>query len=153
MFFFFWLGIVVLVDYFYVVWMSLVIFFIHLNFWDEAWFAIFYVLFFGLLSSSLLLLIVTQRFGCCTLQSSSGVLCLSEYRNDSTWEIIFKVWLLIKQSIQEIWRCCSKNDIIVFIWLIGVEKQWRHHFFLQIVSSGFFSCHQSYRIKIIYIYI
>ena len=33
---------------------------ISLNFWDEAWCAIFHVWFFGLLSSSLLLLVVTQ---------------------------------------------------------------------------------------------
>ena len=55
---------------------------------------------FGLLSSSLLLLIVTQCFDCCILQPSSGVPCLSGYINDSTWEIIFKVWLLIKQGIE-----------------------------------------------------
>ena len=35
-------------------------------------------------------------------------------RNDSTWEIIFKVWLLIKQGIQELWRSFANNDVIVF---------------------------------------
>ena len=48
---------------------------IDLNFWDEAWCAIFCVWLFGLLSLFLLLLFVTQCFGCCILQSSSGVLC------------------------------------------------------------------------------
>ena len=38
--------------------------------------------------------------------------CLSEYRNDSTGEIIFKVWLLIKQGIQELWRSYSINDVV-----------------------------------------
>ena len=52
-----------------------------LNFCDEAWCAIFCVLFFGLLSSSLLLLVVTQCFSCCILWPSSGVPCLSRYGN------------------------------------------------------------------------
>ena len=53
----------------------------------------------GLLSSSLLLLVVTQYFGHCILQPSSGVPCLSKHRNDSTRKIIFKVWLgLLKRS-------------------------------------------------------
>ena len=74
----------------------------------------FWLWFFGQLFSSLLLLVETQCFSHCILQSSSGVLCLSGHKNDSTWEIIFKVWLLIKQGIQEIWRCYSNNDVIVF---------------------------------------
>ena len=45
---------------------------------------------------------------------SSGFPWLSEYRNDSTWEIIFKVWLLIKQDIQESWRSYWNNDVIVY---------------------------------------
>ena len=51
---------------------------------------IFCLLFFGLLSSSLLFLIVTQHFSCCILRSSSGNPSLSGYRNDLTWEITFK---------------------------------------------------------------
>ena len=88
--------------------------FIRLNFLNEAWSAIFCVWFFQLLSSSLLLLVVTQRFGRCVLQPSSGDPCLSGHRNDSTWEIIFKVWLLIKQGIQKLWRSYSNNNVIVF---------------------------------------
>ena len=85
--------------------------FIWLNFWDDAW----YILFFSflLLSSSLLWWVETQRFGHCILWPSLGVPCLSEYRNDSTWEIIFKVWLLIKQGVQKLWRSYSNNDVIV----------------------------------------
>ena len=56
--------------------------------------------FFGLLSSSLLGWVETLRFGCCILLPFSSVPCLSEHRNDSTWEVIFNVWLLIKQGIQ-----------------------------------------------------
>ena len=55
---------------------------------------LFCVLFFGLLSSSLLLLVIAQHFDRCILWPSSGVHGLSGYGNDSTWEIIFKVWLL-----------------------------------------------------------
>ena len=51
----------------------------------------YFVLIFGQLSSSLLLLVVTQHFGHNILHPSSGVPCLSGYGNDSTWEIIFKV--------------------------------------------------------------
>ena len=43
-------------------------------------------------------------FGCYILWPSSGVPCLSECRNHSTWKIFFKVWQLIKQGIQELWR-------------------------------------------------
>ena len=57
--------------------------------------------------------VVTQRLGCCILRLSSGVSCLSGHRNDSTKEIILKVWLLIK-GVQEIWRCYLNNDVIVF---------------------------------------
>ena len=63
---------------------------IRLNLWDGA----FCVLFFTLLSSSLLLLFVSLRFGCSVLRPSLGIPCLSGYRNDSTREIIFKVWLV-----------------------------------------------------------
>ena len=73
-----------------------------MNFWDKAWCTIFCERFFKLLSSSLLLLVVTQRFDCCILQSSSGVSCSSRYGNDSPWEIILKVWQSIKQGVQEI---------------------------------------------------
>ena len=55
-----------------------------------------------------------QCFSHCILQPSSGILCLSGHRNDSAWEIIFKVWLLIKQGVQEIWRFYSNTDVIVF---------------------------------------
>ena len=65
------------------------------------------------LSSSLLLLVETQCFSCCILWPFSGLPYLSGHRNDSTWEIIFKVWLLVKQGVQEI-RCYSNNDVIVF---------------------------------------
>ena len=75
--------------------------------------SIFCVLFFGLLSSSLLL-VVTQCFGCCILWPCSGFPYLSGYGNNLIWEIIFKVWLLGKQGIQEIWRSYSNNDVIVF---------------------------------------
>ena len=46
---------------------------------------------FRLLSLSVLLLVVTQRFGRYILRPSSGFSCLSVLRNDLTWEIIFKV--------------------------------------------------------------
>ena len=75
-------------------------FFSCLNFWDKAWWFL-SVRGFGLLSSSLLFF--SQRFSRCILQPSSGVPCLSGHRNDLTWGIIFKVWLLIKQGIQEIY--------------------------------------------------
>ena len=87
-------------------------------FWKQKYMAIheldrsiFCVWFFRLLSSFLLLLVVTQCFSCCIFQPSSSLPCLPGYRNDSTREIIFKLWLLI---IQEIWRCYTNNDIIVF---------------------------------------
>ena len=76
--------------------------FICLNLWDEAWCALCWLWFFGLLFSSLLLLVEAQRFSCCILQPSSGVPCLSGYGNDSTRRIIFNVWQLIKQVLQEI---------------------------------------------------
>ena len=69
---------------------------IYLDFWDEAWCAIFCLWFFGLLPSSLLLLVVTQRFGCFILRPSAGVSCLSGHEKYSTREIILKFWLLIK---------------------------------------------------------
>ena len=51
--------------------------------------------FFGLLSSSLLLLVETQNFICCILlRPSSGVPCLSEHRNDSTWETLKMISLV-----------------------------------------------------------
>ena len=50
-------------------------------------------------------------------------LCLFGHRNDSTWEVIFIVWLLIKQSIQELWRCYSNNGIIVF----HANQSEKHH--------------------------
>ena len=50
---------------------------------------LFWLWFFGLLSSSLLF-IETQRFGLYIFRTSSGVPCLSGHRNDSTEEIIFK---------------------------------------------------------------
>ena len=37
---------------------------------------------------------------------------LSGHRNDSSWEILFKVWLLTNQSVQEIWRCYLDNNVI-----------------------------------------
>ena len=40
--------------------------------------------------------------------------CLSGHRNNSTREIIFKVWLLIKLGVQELWRSFASNDVIVF---------------------------------------
>ena len=52
---------------------------------------------------------------------SQVYLCLSGYGNDSAREIIFKVWLLIKQGVQEI--CYSNNDIIVF----HVCQSKKHH--------------------------
>ena len=55
-------------------------------------FAIFCVWFFLLLSSSILLLVETC-FSCCILRPSLGVLCLSGYKNGSPMETIFKVWL------------------------------------------------------------
>ena len=39
--------------------------------------------------------------GCSILWPSSSVPCLSGHRNNSTWEIIFKVWLLIKHGVQQ----------------------------------------------------
>ena len=49
-----------------------------------------YVWFFRLLSSSLLLLVVIQRFNRCILRPSSDVPCLSGHRNDSTYAQINK---------------------------------------------------------------
>ena len=65
---------------------------IGLNFWNEAWCAISCMWFFEQLSSSLLLLVETQCFGRCILWLSSDVPCLSGHKNDSTWEIFFKLW-------------------------------------------------------------
>ena len=48
-----------------------------LNFLEEIWRVLFCVLFFRLLSSSLLLLVVAQYFDCCNLRPSSDVPCLS----------------------------------------------------------------------------
>ena len=50
---------------------------------------LFWLWFFRLLSSSLLLLVET-RFSCCILRPYSGLPCLSGHRDDSTWKIIFK---------------------------------------------------------------
>ena len=55
-----------------------------------------------------------RLFGRSILRLSSGVPCLSGHRNDSTWKIIFKVWRLIKQYVQELWRSFVNNDVIVF---------------------------------------
>ena len=71
--------------------LKLWIVFICVNFWDETWCELFWLGFFLLLSSSLLLLVVMQCFGCCILQPSSGIPCLSGHRNNSTWWIIFKI--------------------------------------------------------------
>ena len=60
------------------------------------WYTTISVRVFRLLSLSLLFF--PQCFGHCILQPSSGVPCLSGHRNDSTWEIIFKVWLLKKND-------------------------------------------------------
>ena len=84
---------------------------------------LFCALFFGLLSLSLLLVVITQRFGRCILRPSSGVPCLCGYGNDLTGEIIFKVWLLIKQDVQETWRYYSNNNVIVF----HVNQPKKHH--------------------------
>ena len=64
---------------------------------DAAWCAIFCVLFLGLLSSSLLLLFVTQRFGRCIFRASSGAPILPGYEIDLTREIIFNVWRFVKK--------------------------------------------------------
>ena len=58
---------------------------------------VFCVLFFGLLSSSLLLLVATQRFDRCILRHFSVVSYLSGYGNDSAREIVLKVSLLISE--------------------------------------------------------
>ena len=50
----------------------------------------------------------TQRFGRYILQPSSDTPCLSEYRDDSIWEIIFKIWLLFKQDVQELIKILFK---------------------------------------------
>ena len=84
-----------------------------LNFWDEPWWFL-SLRVFGLLSSSLLGFFFSQRFVRCILRPSSGVPCLSGHRNDLTWEIILKIWLLIKQGVQELWRSFANNDVIVF---------------------------------------
>ena len=63
--------------------------FICLNFFYVAWCAIFCIWFFRLLSSSLLLLVETQRFGRCISRPSTSVPCLSGHRDDSTRKIIF----------------------------------------------------------------
>ena len=77
-----------------------------LNFCDEASFLSVRV--FGRLSS--FLLFFPQHFGCCILWPSAGVHCLSGHRNESTWEIISKVWLLIKQGVHEV----GTSFIIIF---------------------------------------
>ena len=56
----------------------------------------------------------SQCFRRYILWPSLGVPCLSGHTNDSIWEIIFKVWLLIKQSVQELWRSFINNNVIVF---------------------------------------
>ena len=70
--------------------------------------------FFWLLSSFLLWRVETQHFSHYILQLSSGFPCLSVHRNDSTRKIFFKVWLLIKQGVQELWRSYQNNDVIIF---------------------------------------
>ena len=57
-------------------------------------FIIFWLWFFKLLSSSLLLFAETQRFGHCIFRPSSVTSCLSGYRNDSTREIIIIIIIL-----------------------------------------------------------
>ena len=76
--------------------------------------SLFWLGFFWLLFSSLLLLVETQHFSCCILQPSPGIPCFSGYSDDSAWKIILKVFMLIKQGVQEIWRCYSNNGVVVF---------------------------------------
>ena len=74
---------------------------VKINFWGftlNIYCSIFCVLFFRLLLTSLSLSVETQRFGRFILRPFSGVACLSGYANDSTWKIIFKIWLLVKQE-------------------------------------------------------
>ena len=79
--------------------------------------AIFCVWFFGPLSSSLILLVLTQRFGWCILRPSSGVFYSCGHRHDSTQEIIFKAWLFIIQGIQELLRL----SVWIFEKSLGVQ--------------------------------
>ena len=88
------------------------------------------MLFFGLLSSFLLLLVVTQRFSRFVPRSSSGVSCLYGHRNDSTWWIIFKVWLLIKKGFisEKVYRCYfsvgTRHKRVFWGWRKGGRKQY-----------------------------
>ena len=91
-------------------------------FWNETWCAIFCVWFFELFSSSLLLLVVIQGFGRCILWPSSGVPCLSGHRNNSTWEIIFKVWPLIIFLERLVW-----STVKLLKWFPSLN-----HFYAQI---------------------
>ena len=64
----------------------------------------------------------TKRFGCCILWPSSGVSYLSGHRNDLTWEIIFKVGLLISQV--ESFPCPAKQGIPEEGWRIQRPKHY-----------------------------
>ena len=68
-----------------------------------------------------------QCFGRSILWPSLGVPCFSGHRNDSTREIIFKVWLLIKQDVQKPWKSYSNNDIIVFYAYQSKKHQKKFH--------------------------
>ena len=53
---------------------------------------------------------VETRLSRYILRPSSDVSCLSGHRNDSTREIISKVGLLIKKSVQEIFLVTDKQE-------------------------------------------
>ena len=98
-------------------------------FLNKASCVLFWLWFFGLISSYLLWWFETQRFGRCILQPSSCVSYLSGHRKNSTWEIILKVSLLIKQGFQELWRSYSNNDRHCFSRLSirkGLREVSRH---------------------------
>ena len=74
---------------------------------------------FGLLSSSLLGF--SQRFGRCILQTSLGVPCLSEHRNDSTRGNLLKNFKMISQV--ESFLCPDKQGTPKEGWRIQRPKR------------------------------
>ena len=62
--------------------------------------------------------------------------CLSEKTNNSNWEIILKVWLLIKWGVWELWRSYLNNDIIVFHTYQSEKHHKKFNFILTALHCG-----------------
>ena len=90
---------------------------------------------FRLLSSTLLLLAVTQSFGRCILRPYLGVPSLSEYGNDSTREIIFKTLKIISfgwgYNIRNVVLQITTIKMKTTVWKIthkkvSMDNNWNH---------------------------